>query len=95
MRRAVGKPKSKYNHSVKLKEQQMITIPYADVTDKFHPLVKRVKEQSKRHAATVSFVELSVIAHELKQLADAWTENGSESGTPSEPVPFNRVRKGR
>jgi hypothetical protein len=78
----------------KRKPQPMLTIPLRDVIDKFRPLIKRVKEQSKRHAATVSFVELSVIAHELGQLADAWTENGTENGTHSAPVPLNRVHKG-
>src|SRR4029077_17213436 len=80
---------------VQRKEEQKITIPYRDVTDKFRPLIKRVREQSKKHAATVSFFELSVIAFELGALADAWMKNGPESGTPSEPVPLNRVRKGR
>lgn len=71
-----------------------IAIPHEDVIGKFRPLIKRVKEQSKRHAATVSFVELSVIAHELEELADAWTENETEPGTHSAPVPIHRVRKG-
>jgi hypothetical protein len=80
--------------SLKKKLQPMITIPYPDVIDKLRPLIKRVKEQSKRHAATVSFMELSIIAHELEQLVNAWTENGPELGTHSDPVPFNRVCKG-
>ncbi len=79
----------------KKKHQLMITIPHEDVINKLRPLVKRVKEQSKRHAATVSFVELSRIAHELGELADAWMKSGSESGTHSEPAPFDRVHKGR
>ena len=70
------------------------TIPYEDVITKLRPLIKRVKEQSKRHAATVSFVELSRIAFELDELADAWMKNGPEPGTHSEPIPLNRVRKG-
>ena len=76
------------------KKKIMITIPYEDVVEKLRPLVKRVKEQSKRHAATVSFTELSIIAHELGELADAWMKSGLESGTRSEPAPFNRVRGG-
>jgi hypothetical protein len=76
------------------KKKIMITIPYEDVIEKLRPLVKRVKEQSKRHAATVSFTELSIIAHELGELADAWMKSGLESGTRSEPAPFNRVRGG-
>jgi hypothetical protein len=91
MRRAEAKPsKGKPFRRIQRKEERKITIPYEDVVNKFRPLIKRVKEQSKRHAATVSFVELSVIAFELGKLADAWTENEPESGTPSEPVPFKR-----
>ena len=69
-----------------------IAIPVEDVIDKLRPLIKRVKEQSKRHAATVSFTELSIIAHELAKLADAWMKNEPEPGTHSGPVPLNRVR---
>jgi len=76
------------------KEEPKITILYRDVTEKFRPLIKRVKEQSKRHAATVSFTELSIIAFELEQLAVAWTENRPELETHSAPVPSNRVPKG-
>lgn len=75
----------------KAKQQKTITIPYADVVDKLRPLIKRVREQSDRHAATVSFMELRIIAHELKQLADSWMKNGPESETHSEPVPINGV----
>ena len=72
------------------KSEQMITIPERDVIDKLRPLIKRVKEQSDRHAATVSFMALRIIAHELKQLADSWMKNGSEFGTPSAPVPHRQ-----
>ena len=75
--------------------QDTIAIPYEDVITKLRPLIKRVKEQSNRHAATVSFTELSLIAHLLAELADAWMKNGLEPGTHSEPVPLNRVHKGR
>jgi hypothetical protein len=96
MRRAeVKTSRGRRPGSVQRKEERRITIPYKDVIDKFRPLIKRVKEQSKRHAATVSFVELSVIAFELGKLADAWTENGTETGTHSAPVPFNSVHKER
>jgi hypothetical protein len=95
MHRAEAKTSNQHQRLTQRKEEQRITIPYRDVIDKFRPLIKRVKEQSKRHAATVSFVELSVIAFELGKLADAWMESGPEPGTPSEPVPLNRVRKGR
>ena len=65
----------------------MITIPYEDVIEKLRPLVKRVKEQSKRHAATVSFTELSIIAHELGELADAWMKSGLELERNPSPLP--------
>lgn len=77
------------------KSEQMITIPYEDVIGKLHPLIKRVKEQSDRHAATVSFMALRIIAFELKQLADSWMKNGTEPGTHSAPVSLNCVQKGR
>lgn len=76
------------------KPQPMLTIPARDVAEKFRSLIKRVKEQSNKHPATVSFGALRVIAFELEQLADSWTENGLENGTHSEPVPFNSVHKG-
>lgn len=79
----------------KKSQPTMIMIPQRDVIDKLRPLIKRVKEQSDRHAATVSFMALRIIAHELKQLADSWMKNGPESGTLSEPVPLNRVQKER
>lgn len=76
------------------KPQLMLTIPARDVTEKFRSLIKQVKEQSKKHPATVSFGVLAVIAFELEQLADSWTENGSENGTHSEPAPRNSVHNG-
>lgn len=75
-------------------KQQMITIPLRDVVDKFHPLIKRVKEQSKRHTGTVSLTELGFIAHELKQLADSWTKGGSEVERNSKPAPSVAFTKG-
>jgi hypothetical protein len=74
-------------------QQTMITIPQSDVIEKLYPLIKRVKEQSKRHPGTVSLTELGFIAHELKQLADAWVKDGSESAARSDPVSHVSVRQ--
>lgn len=63
----------------KKNEESTITIPLKDMIDKFLPLIKRVKEQSKRHTGTVSLTELGFIAHELKQLADSWMKGESET----------------
>ena len=84
-------PKGKKSHERKKIETLAIS---RDDFDKFRLLIKRVKEQSNRHAATVSFTELSIIAHELGELANAWMRSGEEPGTHSTPVPISRVHKG-
>ena len=76
------------------KDNRKVAVPYRDL-DKFRLLIKRVKEQSDRHAATVSFMALRIIAHELKQLADSWMKNEAEPETHSAPVPIDSVHKGR
>ena len=78
----------------KSKDDRTIAVPRRDL-DKFRLLIKRVKEQSDRHAATVSFMALRIIAFELKQLADSWMKNEAEPETHSAPVPINSVHKGR
>ena len=78
----------------KSKDDRTIAVPRRDL-DKFRLLIKRVKEQSDRHAATVSFMALRIIAFELKQLADLWMKNEAEPETHSAPVPINSVHKGR
>ena len=78
----------------KSKDDRTIAVPHRDL-DKFCLLIKRVKEQSDRHAATVSFMALRIIAFELKQLADSWMKNEAEPETHSAPVPIDSVHKGR
>lgn len=78
--------------SARPKSKPTITIPLSDVIDKLRPLIKRVKEQSKRHQVQVSTAELCLIVHALEQLVDSWTKGASENGTRSDPAPLTRVR---
>jgi ParB-like chromosome segregation protein Spo0J len=48
------------------------TIPLATVIEEIRPFVKRIREQSKRHEATVSFAELAIIAGDLQIILERW-----------------------
>jgi hypothetical protein len=69
------------------KPQPMLTIPMRDVTERLAPLIKTLKQQSKCHAATVSFTTLAVLATELEHLVEEWTSGGK--GTERTPNPAN------
>jgi hypothetical protein len=72
---------------------RMITVPYAEL-EQFRLLIKGVKEQSRKNAATVSFTHLAVLAHKLEQLADAWADDGPEAERTPDPSPATGVRGG-
>jgi hypothetical protein len=53
-------------------------IALADIlSSELRPLQKRLLAQSKRHAATVSFHELRLIAGEMQYLVNSWSEGAS------------------
>jgi hypothetical protein len=68
---------SKKTLAERRKPQPMLTIPMRDVTERLGPLIKKLKQQSKCHAATVSFTTLAVLATELEHLAEEWTSGGT------------------
>jgi hypothetical protein len=79
----------------KSREKELtILIPRSEVIERLRPLIKRVKVQSKRHAATVSFTELGFIAYELEQLADSWVKNEPESEARPAVVSLNSAKEG-
>lgn len=73
--------------------ERMITVPYAEL-EQLRLLIKGVKEQSRKNAATVSFTHLAVLAHKLEQLADAWADDGPEAERTPSPSPATGVQGG-
>jgi hypothetical protein len=55
------------------------TIPLKLVIEEIRPLIKRIREQSKRHEATVSFTELGSVAGDLEILLERWAIGDREN----------------
>jgi len=64
------------------------TIAVAQVIEELRPFIAKVKDQSKRHMATVSFTELKIIVSGLERLLTRWADGDGSSDrfvTPRKP----------
>lgn len=57
-----------------------ITVALQMVTEELRPLIKRIKEQSKRDVAMISKTEMAMIASEIEILLERWASGDTRPG---------------